>query len=162
MFYLSKGQKQIMDLLKQFGHLTVSQIRDITGIYNIDELIEPLMNKQVPYLKKEGNLLLYPTVNKINKDLLKALDVYSYIHKKFDASWCTISKFPYILSFIEGKKFFDIALIEDGQESVIVSAIERSSSTRIIIVIDDEKQIRKISIPGKKYKFFVYKAKKLI
>ncbi|CAB1249191.1 DUF5697 family protein [Clostridium sp. MT-14] len=162
MFYLSKDQKQIMDLLKQFGHLTISQIKDITGINDIDELIEPLMAKQVPYLKKEGDLLLYPTVDKINRDLLKALDAYSYIHKMFGASWCTVSKFPYILSFIEGNKFFDIALVKDGQESVIVPAMEKSNSMRIIIIVDDEKQIRKISIPGKKYKFFIDKTKKLI
>lgn len=162
MFYLSKGQKQIVDLLKQFGHLTISQIRDITGMNNIDKLIEPLTYKRMPYLKREGDLLIHSSVKKINKDLIRALDAYSYIHKMFNINWCGISQFPYILSFIEGNKFFDISLIKEGQESIFIPAIERSTSTRIIIVIDSEEQITKINIKDKQYKFFIDKSKKLI
>ncbi|WP_147566119.1 DUF5697 family protein [Clostridium tyrobutyricum] len=162
MFYLNKKQLAIKQLVDDFSCITISQINNILDLKSDKKtmnLLDELVKKPEFSIKREGSLLLksYINLKNIDVDMLKAVDALSVAYKMFTINWYMLSKFPFKITFSKDTKLFDIAVINEGMEKILVPAINLTNSEQIILVISNKTQIDKINISNKKYKFFITK-----
>lgn len=147
MYYMNNKQDKVMKLIKKFGCLSVTQIENITGLKNIDSIMRPLLKQRDKIVKKEKDKYLLANLMKVDNKILKALEVYSYLSKTdIPIDWCEPVEFPFTLSLFRNGKVFDIAVLEDGDEVIYCTSIDRSFSERVIVVLDNKDQVKKIKL----------------
>lgn len=147
MYYMNNKQNKIMDLVKNFGCLTTKQIENITGFKDVDGIMRPLLKQTEKIIKKEDDRYLLSNLLKIDEKMLNALEVYSYLSiTGVPITWCQPVEFPFTISLFRNGKVFDIAVLEEGEEVIFCTAIDRSISKRVIVVIRDLEQVKKIKL----------------
>lgn len=152
MFYQSEKQTKLVNIIKKFGCIKINQLKHISKIENADKLLESILSSWDAPIKKQDDIFFDSKLNKINTNMLKALDVFSCICSHLTISWYEKASFPYLISFIQNNKLYDITVIPSGQEGIMMSLLNRSDSDRIIIVVDSRKQVEKIKLTNKHYK----------
>ena len=154
MFYANKNQEKVKELINKFGCIRSKQIESITGLKDLDKLMEPIIKQWNSNIKKETDLYFIKN-GSIRERTLKALELYAFLSTKGTIEWCEPVDFPFELSLFMNNKVFDIAVIEEGEEIIYTTAIERSIADRVIIIIDKEEQKSLIRLT-KKHKICIW------
>ncbi|MCR3758462.1 hypothetical protein KYB31_05560 [Clostridium felsineum] len=151
MYYVNSKQEKILENIKKFGYMTYDQIKKVNNLRDLDKQLKTLVRQRKLKIL-EDNIYVPIGIKEINKKVLKAVDIYIYlinVDKETSIEWCTLNEFPFLMSFFRNGKVFDVAVIEEGEELIYSTAINRKASERIIIVIENEEQIEKIKINEK-------------
>lgn len=151
MYYINSKQEKILNLINKFGCMTYEQIKRLNKISDLDKQLKTLV-RQRKLKVMEDNIYVPIGIREVNRKVLRAIDVYIYLinaDKETSIEWCTLNKFPFEMSFFRNGKVFDVAVLNEGEELIYSGAINRSTAERIIIVIENEDQIKKIKINEK-------------
>ena len=151
MYYINSKQEKILESINKFGCMTYNQIKKLNKISDLDKQLKTLL-RQRKLKVMEDSIYVPIGIRDINSKALRALDVYIYLvnaDKEISIEWCTLNKFPFEMSFFRNGKVFDVAVINEGEELIYSAAINRKDSERIIILVEDQEQIKKIKINEK-------------
>lgn len=145
MYYLNNKHKSILHIITKFSCIKKKQLKDLTGIKHMDPLLSDLIKQGIINVKDD--IYFVTGQNNINKKVLKALDIYVYLNsmdKENPVEWCELSQFPFVLTLFRNNKVYDLAVIDQGEETSFISSINRSIAERVIVVIENPLQIEKI------------------
>lgn len=147
MYFLNSKQQELIKIINKFGSIKKSQLEILSGRNDIDRILEPVFKQKKAPIKLEDDVFLSVFKN-ADKKMLAALSILSYIYESGpeDVVWYGTEDFPFILAFIRNEKVFDISVVEQGEELIYAAAINRSVAERIVIILEDESQIKKIKI----------------
>ncbi|URZ15462.1 DUF5697 family protein [Clostridium felsineum] len=151
MYYVNLKQEKILNLINKFGCMTYDQIKKLNNLRNLDKQLKTLVRQKMLKII-EDNIYVPIGIREINRKILRAIDIYIYLinaDKEKNIEWCTLNDFPFVMSFFRNGKVFDVAVIEEGEELIYSTAINRKASERIIIIIENKDQIEKIKINEK-------------
>ncbi|URZ05934.1 DUF5697 family protein [Clostridium felsineum] len=151
MYYINSKQEKILGNINKFGCMTYDQIKKLNNLRDLDKQLKTLVRQRKLKIL-EDNIYVTIGIREVNRKILRAIDIYIYLinaDKEKNIEWCTLNEFPFVMSFFRNGKVFDVAVIEEGEELIYSTAINRSVAERIIIVIENEKQIEKIKINEK-------------
>lgn len=148
MYYINLKQQRILENINKFGCMTYEQIKELNNLRDLDKHLNTLVRQKK--LKVLDNNIYVPIgIREVNRKVLKAVDIYVYLNtldKETPIAWWELEDFPFILAFFRNNKVFDIAVIKEGEELIYSTAINRSAPERIIVILEDPRQIEKIKI----------------
>lgn len=124
--------------MREYKTATRKQLGELVGA--TDRLLEKAMNSTM--MQRDGEI--YYLAQKPDPKMIKALEVLVYFRKK--VKWHMRSEFPYHITFYMNDKVFDIAVIEEGEETMMSAAINRTRAERIIAVVENAENIKQTKI----------------
>lgn len=135
------GELEILKLLEDYGSLKEEQVLRYFACEKTGTYLEFLKRKGL--ITINGNIAALRGVQ-TSTAIIKAFEVILYY--KNDMQEHHPSGPLFTLFFKKGGRFYDVAVIEPGNEAFMSAAINPSSAERVIAVIDSKEQIPAIEI----------------
>ncbi|KHD38167.1 hypothetical protein NL50_01275 [Clostridium acetobutylicum] len=148
MYYINLKQERILKFIEKFGVARIEHMKRILNIKDIDKQFKILIRQRKVKLVFNDICILNGKKD-FNIKMIKALDLYSCLYLNnggIPVEWCMPQDFPFTIAFFRNSKVFDVAVINEGEENIYSSAINRGVSERVIAVISEENQKEKIKI----------------
>lgn len=149
MYYVSKKQAELLAIINKFGCIKTKQLEKISGYKNFEsELLRIIKFRKEPIKFQNGTFFSF-TQKTVNKRIIKAIDVYSYLNtvgEEKKVEWCELSQFPFTLTLFRNEMIYDIAAINQGEENSFSAAINRSAAEKVIVIVESPLQIEKLKI----------------
>lgn len=147
MYYMNTRQEKILELISKFGCIRYKHINKLAHIKNLERQFKNLIRQKRIELVYD-DIYVLKGKKELDKKMIKALDLYVYLinDMKMQIKCCMLEDFPFKLALFKGNKVFDMAVIGEGEEAIYSGAVNRSFGERVIIILDNKKQVEKIKI----------------
>lgn len=136
MYYVTHKQEKVLNLVNKLGCIKEDQIKKITKLENLDKIVKSIVDIRNPLLKKIDDCYCSILLEEVDYQLINCIYVLTTLEK---IDWFALTDFPYKLCFTRENKIFDILCLEPGKEFMQYQLIEKSTSNRIIIILEENK-----------------------
>ncbi|NLZ53414.1 MAG: hypothetical protein GX892_09755 [Thermoanaerobacteraceae bacterium] len=131
---LCHREKQTLRLLSEYGQATRQQLKELCNAS--DKNIENLIKYRLA--KEEDGIIMLRAVSKKEQKMVLSLELLKYFLLNYDdIQWHSRSYFPFFISLYRNDKVFDITAVSPGEETFMATALNRSQSSRILIVLEE-------------------------
>lgn len=132
--FLCHREKETLRLLNEYGQATRQQLKELCNAS--DKNIENLIKYRLA--KEEDGIIMLRSVKSAEPKMILSLELLKYFLQNFDdIEWHSRSYFPFFISIYRNDKVFDITAISPGEETLMGTALTRTQSSRILIVIKE-------------------------
>lgn len=150
---LSKPQKEVLDMLKQFGALREDQMKNLLLQRYSNLHFEPIIYQMVcgGLVRRENKYIFYQN-GKIDADIETAVDVMLLLapkHIETMQKGCA----PFALTFFKERQKklwrYDVCIVKPDNEAIVCALLENINHKyrMIVFVLDTLDQQKKIKVP---------------